>query len=80
VAACQARYDRCSDDSAKERSDPGTTCYGDFSDCSQKCEATAQADPANRANQGITVGEGAGIATGNVVISLPGITTVSKGR
>src|SRR3982751_405912 len=38
AAACQAKYDRCSDDSAKERSEPHTNCYEDLRDCAQKCE------------------------------------------
>ena len=35
-AGCQAKYDRCTDDSAKERSEPHTNCYEDLRDCQQR--------------------------------------------
>jgi len=79
AAACQAKYDRCSDDSAKERSEPHTSCYEDLRDCAQKCEAAVAADPATRIDHGVTVGSGASIAVGNAVIS-GSVPTVSKDR
>jgi hypothetical protein len=83
LAGCQAKYDRCSDDSAKERSDPGTSCYQDYRDCSEKCEAKVASDPASRVDQGVTVSEGGGVVigndTGNVHIGGP-VTVISKGR
>src|SRR3954469_5501392 len=68
AAACQAKYDRCSDDSAKERSDPHTNCYEDLRDCTQRCDAAVASDPANRVDQGVTVSDGASIVIGNAVI------------
>jgi len=79
VAACQAKYDRCTDDSAKERSEPHTTCFEDLRDCAQKCDAAVASDPAARASQGVTVSDGAEIAIGNAVISAS-VPVVSKGR
>jgi hypothetical protein len=79
AASCQAKYDRCSDDSAKERSQPHTNCYQDLRDCSEKCDAAATADPATRVGEGVTVSNGADIVIGNAVIS-GSIPTVSKQR
>jgi hypothetical protein len=79
AAACQAKYDRCTDDSAKERSEPHTTCSEDLRDCTQKCDAAVSSDPASRPNQGVTVSEGAEVVVGNAIISA-GVPVVSKGR
>jgi len=79
AAACQAKYDRCSDDSAKERSEPHTNCYEDLRDCDEKCDAAVASDPATRVNQGATVSEGASVTIGNAVISGK-VPTVSKDR
>jgi hypothetical protein len=79
AASCQAKYDRCTDDSAKERSEPHTNCYEDLRDCTQRCDAAVASDPAYRPNQGATVTDGATIVIGNGVIS-GSIPTVSKDR
>ena len=79
AAACQAKYDRCSDDSAKERSEPHTNCYEDLRDCDEKCDAAVASDPATRINQGVTVSDGASVNIGNAVIS-GSVPTVSKDR
>jgi len=78
---CQAKYDRCSDDSAKERSEPHTTCFEDYRDCGQKCDAAVASDPATKANQGVTISEtgAAVVESGNTVITA-GAPVVSKGR
>ena len=76
---CQAKYDRCSDDSAKERSEPHTTCYEDLRDCDEKCDAAVASDPATRVNQGVTVSDGASVTIGNAVIRGK-VPTVSKDR
>jgi len=78
-AACQATYDRCSDDSAKERSEPHTNCYQDLRDCNEKCDAAVASDPATRVNQGTTVSDGASVQIGNTVVS-GSVPTVSKER
>ena len=81
VAACQAKYDRCSDDSAKERSEPHTTCFEDYRDCAQKCDAKVASDPATKANQGVTVSEDGVVVveSGNTIVTA-GAPVVSKGR
>jgi hypothetical protein len=79
AASCQAKYDRCSDDSAKERSEPHTNCYQDLRDCNERCDAAVAADPATRVNQGATVSDGASVQIGNAVISGT-VSTVSKER
>ena len=79
AAACQAKYDRCADDSAKERSEPHTNCYQDLRDCDEKCDAAVASDPATRVNQGVTVSDGASVVIGNAVIS-GSVPTVSKDR
>lgn len=79
AAACQARYGRCTDDSAKERSEPHTTCYEDLRDCTQRCDAAAASDPASRPGPGATVSEGADIVIGNAVIS-GSVPVISKDR
>ena len=78
-AGCQAKYDRCTDDSAKERSEPHTNCYEDLRDCTQRCDAAVASDPASRPSQGATVSEGAEVVIGNAIIS-GSIPTVSKDR
>jgi hypothetical protein len=79
AASCQARYDRCTDDSAKERSDPHTSCYQDLRDCTQRCDAAVASDPGYRPNQGATVSEGGQVVIGNAIIS-GSIPVVSKDR
>jgi hypothetical protein len=79
AAACQAKYDRCTDDSAKERSEPHTNCYEDLRDCTQRCDAAVASDPTNRPNQGATVSEGAEIVIGNAIISGT-VPVISKDR
>src|SRR5690348_7964067 len=81
LAGCQAKYDRCSDDSAKERSEPHTTCFEDYRGCGQKCDAAVASDPATKANQGVTISESgaAVIESGNTVVTA-GAPVVSKGR
>src|SRR5256885_13210808 len=69
AASCQAKYDRCSDDSAKERSEPHTNCYQDLRDCNEKCDAAVAADPATRVDHGVTVSDGASVHIGGAVIS-----------
>src|SRR4051812_14601959 len=79
AAGCQAKYDRCTDDSAKERSEPHTNCFEDLRDCQQRCDAAASADPATRIGEDVGVTNGATIVIGNGDIS-GSIPTVSKGR